>query len=262
MRTSHRTTRTALLVAAVAAASLGLTACGGDDTGAKDAGSAKTSQQAAAPQNTDTTPAAGDAATAGGATGSGTAGGTGGSDATPTADQAAAQGSGSGSGADAGPASGSKAGSGSGSGDSKAPVCAYGDVKITAAKADEVPTEHIVLTATNTSGSACRLLGHPLIAFGEIQTAKDVPPVAASKPAAPVVLEPGAPAYANVRISNGGVHEDNKVVKEFNVNLFAADGPAEGSVVVTAPAGGIAVDDAVAKTGYWTPELRNGADEF
>ncbi|MGY3338569.1 hypothetical protein ACVW0K_004668 [Streptomyces filamentosus] len=273
MRTSHRTTRTALLVAAVAAASLGLTACGGDDTGAKDAGSAKASQQAAAPQNTDTTPAAGDAATAGGATaggatGSGTAGGTGGStggsDATPAADQAAAQGSGSGSGSgsDAGSGSGSGSKAASGSGDSKAPVCAYGDVKITAAKADEVPTEHIVLTATNTSGSACRLLGHPLIAFGEIQTAKDIPPVAASKPAAPVVLEPGAPAYANVRISNGGVHEDNKVVKEFNVNLFAAEGPAEGSVVVTAPAGGIAVDEAVAKTGYWTPELRNGADEF
>lgn len=268
MRTSHRTTRTALLVAAVAAASLGLTACGGDDTGAKDAGSAKASQQAAAPQNTDTTPAAGDAATAGGATGSGTAGGTGGStggsDATPAADQAAAQGSGSGSGSGSDASSGSGSGSkaASGSGDSKAPVCAYGDVKITAAKADEVPTEHIVLTATNTSGSACRLLGHPLIAFGEIQTAKDIPPVAASKPAAPVVLEPGAPAYANVRISNGGVHEDNKVVKEFNVNLFAAEGPAEGSVVVTAPAGGIAVDEAVAKTGYWTPELRNGADEF
>ncbi|MEU2657391.1 DUF4232 domain-containing protein [Streptomyces sp. NPDC007325] len=146
--------------------------------------------------------------------------------------------------------------------DAKAPVCAYGDVTITAAKADEVPTEHIVLTATNTSGRACRLLGHPLIAFGAIQTAKDVPPVAKSKPAAPVVLDPGAPAYANVRVSRGGVHEDNKVVKEFNVNLFAAAGPAEGSVVVAAPAGGVAVDEAVAVTGYWTPELRSGADEF
>ncbi|WP_438828692.1 hypothetical protein [Streptomyces klenkii] len=46
------------------------------------------------------------------------------------------------------------------------------------------------------------------------------------------------------------------------MNLFSADGPAEGSKVVTAPAGGIAVDETVAKTGYWTPKLRNGADEF
>ncbi|WP_274564763.1 hypothetical protein [Streptomyces spiramyceticus] len=46
------------------------------------------------------------------------------------------------------------------------------------------------------------------------------------------------------------------------MNLFAAEGPAEGSKVVTAPKGGIAVVFAAAKTGYWTPELRNGADEF
>ncbi|MFJ6404459.1 DUF4232 domain-containing protein [Streptomyces hydrogenans] len=255
MRTSHRrTARTALLVAAVAAASLGLTACGGDD-GAKDAGSA--SQPAGAPAasaTTGTTGSTGETGTAG------TTGGTGASgDASASAAPAAAKGS---TGGTTGGTTSGGTESGQGASDATAPVCAYGDVKITAAKADEVPTEHIVLTATNTSGRACRLLGHPLIAFGEIQTAKDVPPVAKSKPAAPVVLNPGAPAYANVRVSNGGVHEDNKVVKEFNVNLFAAEGPAEGSVVVTAPAGGLAVDEAVAKTGYWTPELRNGADEF
>ncbi|MFE5884690.1 DUF4232 domain-containing protein [Streptomyces hydrogenans] len=261
MRTSHlrtaRTARTALLVAAVAAASLGLTACGGDD-GAKDAGSA--SQSAGAPAASATTGATGTTGDTGTTGTTGTTGGTGASgDGTASAAPAAAKGSTGGT--TGGTASGGTE-SGQGASDATAPVCAHGDVKITAAKADEVPTEHIVLTATNTSGRACRLLGHPLIAFGEIQTAKDVPPVAKSKPAAPVVLNPGAPAYANVRVSNGGVHEDNKVVKEFNVNLFAADGPAEGSVVVAAPAGGLAVDEAVAKTGYWTPELRNGADEF
>ncbi|MFE6226570.1 DUF4232 domain-containing protein [Streptomyces sp. NPDC057854] len=256
MRTSHRTTtRTALLVAAVAAGSLALTACGGGETGAKDAGSATTPSSAAAPQTTSAAPApsgttgTGTAAPAAGTGGTGDAAGT--ASAAPAAAKSTAGASGTGS-ADA-PKAGAAA---------KAAACAHGDVKITMAKADEVPTEHIVLTATNTSGRACTLLKHPLIAFGPLQTAKDVPPVAQSKPAAPVVLEPGAPAYANVRISRGGVHEDNRVVKEFTVNLFAADGPAEGSVVVTAPAGGIAVDDAVAKTGYWTPELRNGADDF
>ncbi|MET9515770.1 hypothetical protein [Streptomyces sp. NPDC002994] len=72
-------------------------------------------------------------------------------------------------------------------------------------------------------------------------------PVAKSKPGVRIVLSAGAPAYAAVRMY---------------VNLFAADGPAEGSKTVTAPKGGIAVNDAVAKTGYWTHELRNGADDF
>ncbi|WP_031011371.1 DUF4232 domain-containing protein [Streptomyces sp. NRRL F-5727] len=252
MRTSHRTIRTALLVAAVAAASLSLTACGGDDAGAKDAGSARSSQSAAAPETTAAAPAASASASA-------TAAGQDGASAAPAAAKTTTGSGGTSGGTSGGDGSETTKGAGSGA---EAPACAHGDVKITAAKADEVPTEHIVLTATNTSGRACTLLGHPLIAFGDIQTAKDVPPVAKSRPAAPVVLDPGAPAYANVRISLGGVHEDNKVVKEFNVNLFAADGPAEGSVVVTAPAGGVAVDEAVAKTGYWTPELRNGADDF
>ncbi|WP_395363167.1 DUF4232 domain-containing protein [Streptomyces sp. YH02] len=251
MRTHHKST--VLAAAAVAALSLGLTACGGGDsaTGAKDAGSASASQQGSGSGGTGTTDngtaAAGTADQTAAKSGSGSTGGstaTGGTGGTGTKGSTAA-----------GSTSGGKT-------SAKAPACAYGDIKVTAAKADEVPTEHIVLTATNTSGSACTLLEYPLIAFGPIQTAKDIPAVAKSKPAAPVVLKPGAPAYANVRVSLGGVHENNKVVKSFNVNLFAADGPAEGSIVVKAPAGGLAVDEAAAKTGYWTGELRNGADEF
>ncbi|MFB6634074.1 DUF4232 domain-containing protein [Streptomyces sp. NPDC056362] len=252
-----------VLAAAIAALSLGLTACGGGDgaAGAKDAGSASSAPSAT-----------GDA-------GSGTAGG-GTADQTAAKSGAGATGSGStGSSSTGGSTAGGSTGSGSGSGTTsrgsaagttggsgkstaKAPACAYGDIKVSAAKADGVPTEHIVLTATNVSGRSCTLLEYPLIAFGPIQTAKDIPSVAKSKPGTPIVLKAGAPAYANVRIALGGVHEDNKVVKEFNVNLFAAEGPAEGSIVVKAPAGGLAVDEAAAKTGYWTYELRNGADEF
>ncbi|MGW2299991.1 DUF4232 domain-containing protein [Streptomyces sp. NPDC001809] len=269
MRTHHKTT--VLAAAALTALSLGLTACGGGaDTGAKDAGSASSSQTAGAAGqgageagqgageaggDADQTAAksgsgsAGASTTSGGTSGGSSGGGTKASTAGSTAGSTGSAGS-------------SKGASGSGTASGTAPACAYGDIKITAAKADEVPTEHIVLTATNTSGSACTLLQYPLIAFGPIQTAKDVPAVAKSRPAAPVVLRPGAPAYANVRVSLGGTHEDNKVVRSFHVNLFAADGPAEGSIVVKAPAGGLAVAEAAAKTGYWTPELRNGADEF
>ncbi|MFJ3763857.1 DUF4232 domain-containing protein [Streptomyces sp. NPDC090082] len=254
---NHRK-HTVLAAAAIAALSLGLTACGGGDgaAGAKDAGSASSAPSAT------------------GGAGSGTAGG-GTADQTAAKSGAGATGSGStGSGATGGSTAGGSTGSSSGNGSTagagstggksstKAPACAYGDIKVSAAKADEVPTEHIVLTATNVSGRSCTLLEYPLIAFGPIQTAKDIPSVAKSKPGTPIVLKAGAPAYANVRIALGGVHEDNKVVKEFNVNLFAAEGPAEGSIVVKAPAGGLAVDEAAAKTGYWTYELRNGADEF
>ncbi|WP_370414696.1 DUF4232 domain-containing protein [Streptomyces fradiae] len=230
---STRTHRknTVLAVAAVAVLSLGLTACGGDDkgTGTRDEGAATTSNSSATATATATASATTAASTTGGtATGTGTG---------PGAKKAAATGG-------------------------KTVSCTFKDVRVTAAKADETPTEHIVLTAVNKSGRACRLDGYPLIAFGEIHTAKDIPPVAKSKPAAPVVLQPGDPAYANVRISLGGVHEDNKVVNSFDVNLFTGDEPTEGTLVVKAPAGGIAVDEDAAKTGYWTQELRNGADEF
>ncbi|MFB7863325.1 MULTISPECIES: DUF4232 domain-containing protein [unclassified Streptomyces] len=234
MRTQRK--YTVLAVAGIAALSLGLTACGGND-GTRDEGSAASAGAPSAPAPAPTSSVvAGSSTSGGGSAAGGSDSGTGGSSATKTSKTSKSS--------------------------SKAASCTHQDVKITAAKVDETPTEHIVLTATNTSGRACRLDGYPLIAFGEIQTAKDVPAVAKSKPAAPVVLEPGAPAYANVRIALGGAHEDNKVVTSFNVNLFAGSDPAEGSVVVKAPAGGLAVDEAAAKTGYWTPELRNGADEF
>ncbi|KKZ70174.1 DUF4232 domain-containing protein [Streptomyces showdoensis] len=251
MRTKRK--NTVLAVTAAAVLSLGLSACGGgDDAATRDEGAAAAQSQNQAGGGT------GGATTTGGSTkGASSTGGTsGGSTAGGSTGGSTAGGSTGGS-----TAGGAKNAS-SAKSSANAPACTYNDVKITTAKADETPTEHIVLTATNTSGKTCRLYGYPLIAFGPIQTAKDVPAVAKSKPAAPVVLQPGAPAYANVRIALGGAHEDNKVVNSFNVNLFTGSDPAEGSVVVKAPAGGLAVDEAAAKTGYWTYELRNGADEF
>ncbi|MDF9815385.1 DUF4232 domain-containing protein [Streptomyces sp. SPB162] len=236
MRIHRKNTLAAAAAVVVAALSLGLTACGGGDTDAKGGGSPSATQT---PLDAASTPA----------------GGTGGTGGTKVADPAASKGRTS--------ASGGTGKNSTGSTDTaKVPACGYKDVRIAMAKADETPTEHIVLTAENTSGRTCRLIRYPLIAFGDIQTAKDIPAVAKSRPATTVVLKSGEPAYANVRVGLGGVHENNKVVTSFNVNLFATDGPAEGSVVITAPSGGLSVDEAAAKTGYWTSELRNGADEF
>jgi hypothetical protein len=241
MRTRRKNTVAAAV--AVAALSLGLTACGDSDTDSKGAGSPTAAQTLA---GTASKPASGTAGTRSAGTGSA---GTGSVD--PAASQSRTRDT----------SGGGTASTGS-TGTAKVPACTYKDVKITMAKADETPTEHIVLTAANTSGRSCRLFGYPLIAFGDIQTAKDIPAVAKSKPSTPIVLKSGTSAYANVRVALGGVHEDNKVVARFNVNLFGADGPAEGSDVVTAPSGRLAVNEAAAKTGYWTYELRSGADDF
>jgi hypothetical protein len=243
MRTFIR--RPAVLAAtAVAGLSLTLTACG--DGSAKGEGAAESASvsksvgDGAEKQDTAAGSKTGTSTSGTGTSGSGT--------------------SGSGTSGTTGPAT--QAGSNK-KPSAKTPACTVDDVRISAAKQDGVPTTHITLTATNVSGQACTLLQYPLIAFSDVpQTAKDVPPVAKSNPGAPIVLNAGAPAYAAVRINEGGVDEKNHAVTSFYVNLFAAEGPAEGSKTVTAPQGGIAVNDAIAKTGYWTYELRNGADDF
>ncbi|RPK55346.1 DUF4232 domain-containing protein [Streptomyces sp. ADI95-17] len=259
MRTSIR--RPAVLAAsAVAALSLTLTACGGED-GSKDNGAAAS---VSAEQGTSGSSGGGSSSNGGvGTTGSTT------TDSGTTGSTTTGSGTtGSGTSTSGTTGSGTSAGTVVQAGvkkkaTAKAPACTVNDVKISAAKQAGLPTTHITLTATNISGHACTLLQYPLLGFGDLpQTSKDVPAVAKSKPGTPIVLNAGTPAYAAVRINNGGVDEKNHAVSSFYVNLFAADGPAEGSRTVAAPKGGIAVDDAAAKTGYWTYELRNGADEF
>ncbi|MEV5987708.1 DUF4232 domain-containing protein [Streptomyces sp. NPDC052051] len=190
--------------------------------------------------------------------------GTGTSDPTGSTDSAASKGStgSTGSKGSAGSAGTTGADGSSGSTGKQAsastPVCTARDVTVTAAKEGGPPYTHLVLTAKNTSGHSCRLTGFPHIQFLESHK-QDVPSVAKSKPAAPVVLAAGDPAYALVKLSDGGVDEDNEPVLAFSVML-------EGDstvIVVSAPgSGGVAVDPAKALTGYWTPELRNEADDF
>ncbi|MGA4850139.1 DUF4232 domain-containing protein [Streptomyces sp. G5(2025)] len=136
--------------------------------------------------------------------------------------------------------------------------CTTKDVSVSADRHGGPPYTHIVLTAKNTSGRSCTMTGFPEIQFLESHR-ENVPTVAKSKPAAPVVLKAGAPAYALVKLSDGGVHEGNEVVTGFSVTLQGGGGIA----AVTVPGeGGIAVDPARWATGYWTYQLRNGADTF
>ncbi|MET9620110.1 DUF4232 domain-containing protein [Streptomyces sp. NPDC006464] len=236
MRTfRHRTT--VLAAAATAALALTLTACGGED-GSGAAKSAGT-QDGGAPAAS-ATPGTGAAA-------SGTSG-TGGSG-TPGTSTSGGSGTAGGTGASKAAARPKVA---------TTPACTPKDVTLRADRQDGPPYTHIVLTAKNTSGRTCRLDGFPEIQFLESHR-ENVPAVAKSKPPTPVVLAAGDPAYALVRLSDGGVHEDNEPVSDFSVTLRGSD----DVIAVRAPGdGGIAVDPAQWKTGYWTYELRNGADEF
>ncbi|MFH9672923.1 DUF4232 domain-containing protein [Streptomyces sp. NPDC017405] len=231
--------RTALLAVAATALTLSLTACqsDGDTTSKSSAAPAATVASATSAARA----AGGEATSASEATGS----------------AASAHATGSKDSANSTGATGSTAATGR-QASASAPLCTARDVAVTAATQDGPPYTHIVLTAKNTSSHPCRLTGFPHIQLLESHK-QDVPAVAKSKPATPVVLTAGAPAYALVKVSDGGVDEDNEPVSAFSVTLEN-----DSTVItVTAPgSGGIAADPARALTGYWTPELRNGADDF
>ncbi|MFF0712523.1 DUF4232 domain-containing protein [Streptomyces bauhiniae] len=138
------------------------------------------------------------------------------------------------------------------------PLCRAQDVKVSSERQDGPPYTHIILTARNTSNHRCEMAGFPHIQFLESHK-QDVPSVAKSKPAVPTVLNPGDPAFVLVKLSDGGVHEDNEVVNAFQLIL---EGDSTVIAVDSSAGGGLAVDPAKTLTGYWTTELRNGADDF
>ncbi|WP_189305490.1 DUF4232 domain-containing protein [Streptomyces cinerochromogenes] len=232
----HRST---LLAAAGTVVALSLTACQSDGDGTS---SAPTTSATVASSPAAAAPTAGKATGTSGSTGSTGSGGS-----------AVSKGSAGSDGASAGStgATGERV-------SASTAVCTAKDVRVTAATQDGPPYTHIVLTARNTSGHSCRLTGFPHIQFLESHK-KDVPAVAKSKPATPVVLTAQAPAYALVKLSDGGLDEDNEPVSAFSVML---DGDSTVMAVTAPGSDGIAVDPAKALTGYWTPELRNGADDF
>ncbi|WP_371629825.1 DUF4232 domain-containing protein [Streptomyces sp. NBC_00341] len=237
-----RSRATALAATTTAVLALALTACGGSDsgTGTRSEGPANNAAPASAAKS---------------ATGSGSAAKTSVAAKGTTAGGTTTGGSGNG-GTGTGSSTGGAAKGATGS--ASAPLCTTEDVRITAATQDGPLYTHIVLTAKNTSGHRCEMKGFPEIQFLESHK-QNIPSVAKSKPATRIVLDAGAPAYALVKLSNGGADEDVQPVTAFAVWLQGGSGQA----TVRAPgAEGIAVDPAAYRTGYWTYELRNGADDF
>ncbi|MDX5572108.1 DUF4232 domain-containing protein [Streptomyces griseus] len=246
MRTFRNRT-TVLAAATTAALALTLTACGDDGSGTRSEGAADSS-----------------ATTAASAAGSGKDAGSekGGDDAAETGTKGSA-GSSTGTGT-ARPAGAAKSSGGSGntggtSEKAAVALCTAKGLNITAERQDGPPYTHLTLSAKNTSGASCEMKEYPHIHF--LDNARGVvPPVAKSKPQTPVILEPGQSAYVAVRMSEGGRKETTETVKEFTVTLKANGG---GMAVVKSPAAeGLSVNPQKWATGYWTTELRNGADEF
>ncbi|MGW0859549.1 DUF4232 domain-containing protein [Streptomyces sp. NPDC002690] len=233
MRASvFRSRTTVLAAAATAALALTLTACD-DDSATKSADAASTG----AAQEGSAVPAA---------------------SADPTQEAGSAQSSGATKGAGTDQAAATTTGGGGTDASSATPACTTKGLTISAQVQDGPPYTHIVLTAKNTSGHSCLMPGFPEIRFLE-NALGAAPAVAKSKPADAVVLTAGAPAYAVVRLSDGGTDEDVRNAEDFTITFPGGAGMA----TVKAPnSGGISVDPAKWATGYWTPELRNGADEF
>ncbi|MFJ5048208.1 DUF4232 domain-containing protein [Streptomyces sp. NPDC088719] len=236
MRT-FRDRTTVLAAATTAALALTLTACGDDGTGTRSEGSATTDSATVAAES----PKAADDAAETGTTGS-TGSGTGTAKAAGTTKS-----------------SGGSTTAGGTSAKASAPLCTAKGLTITAERQDGPPYTHLTLSAKNTSGAGCEMKEYPHIHF--LDNARGVvPPVARSKPQAPVILEPGQSAYAAVRMSEGGRKESTETVKEFTVTLKANG---SGMAVVRSPAPeGLSVNPQKWATGYWTTELRNGADDF
>ncbi|OCC11824.1 DUF4232 domain-containing protein [Streptomyces sp. PTY087I2] len=247
MRTFRNRT-TVLAAATTAALALTLTACGDNGSGTRSEGSAADTSATATASPTGAGKSAGPEKAADDAAETGTTGSTGSSNGTGTAQPAGA--------AKSPGASGDTGGTSAGA---TVTLCTAQGLTITAERQDGPPYTHLTLSAKNTSGASCEMREYPHIHF--LDNARGIAqPVAKSKPLTPVVLEPGQSAYAAVRMSEGGRKETTETVKEFTVTLKANGG---GMAVVKAPAAeGLSVNPQKWATGYWTTELRNGADEF
>ncbi|MEU0161246.1 DUF4232 domain-containing protein [Streptomyces sp. NPDC006261] len=245
MRT-FRNRSTVLAATTTAVLALTLTACGDSDTGTRSAGPAVSAGAtvAAQPGSEEATEEAQETGTTG---------------VTGSAGTEQAAGTAKGSGTTSGSGTTGPGASPVGASRASVPLCTAQGLEITAERQDGPPYTHLTLTAKNTSGAGCEMKEYPHIHF--LDNARGiVPPVAKSKPEASVVLEPGQSAYAAVRMSEGGRKGSTETVKEFTVTLKANGG---GTAVVKSPATeGLAVNPQKWATGYWTTELRNGADEF
>jgi hypothetical protein len=113
------------------------------------------------------------------------------------------------------------------------------------------PVNHLLLTATNTSGAVCDLYEAPYLRFDEAQS--PVPNLPATRPQAVVTLAPGESGYAAVMTSSAdGAGRNGNKMTSLSVSLPGRDGKGSigGSADVALPGGSAYLDDSAWVT-YW-----------
>ncbi|MFJ9416877.1 DUF4232 domain-containing protein [Streptomyces sp. NPDC101227] len=121
------------------------------------------------------------------------------------------------------------------------------------------PVNHLLLEATNTSGSPCDLYAAPHLRFDDAQS--PIPDLPDSKPQAVVTLAPGASGYAAVLTSSAdGSGRHGRKVTSLSVGLPGRDGKGSigGAGKVALPGGSVYVDDSAWVT-YWQSDPSDAA---
>ncbi|MGD3105393.1 DUF4232 domain-containing protein [Streptomyces sp. YGL11-2] len=151
---------------------------------------------------------------------------------------------------------GSTAGRGRGAGAGHT-ACDAARIRIVAKPLNR-PINHLLLEATNTSGTTCDLYAAPFLQFDDAQA--PVPDLPESKPQAVVTLAPGQSGYAGVTTSGaaGGAH--GRTVTSLSVWVAARDGKGSvgGAAKVALPGGSAYIDDS-ARVSYWQTDPSDAA---
>ncbi|MYW68864.1 DUF4232 domain-containing protein [Streptomyces sp. SID8379] len=202
-RTSIRT-RTAVLAATAAALGLTLTACSGDGSGTKDEGAAAKSSTTAA--------ASSSASTEDSATDTGSDTGTGATK------------------ADAAKKTSTGTGTGTGAAAKSAPECKVTSLSYTLKRRfPEQQGDHLLITAVNTSGSACTVQKFPVVtpggANGDVPVAKDD-----VRPAQPLLVPAGGTVYSALPVYQETKAEDDYFTS-IRLSLVRNDADASGASV-------------------------------
>ncbi|MEU9110789.1 DUF4232 domain-containing protein [Streptomyces sp. NPDC048483] len=126
------------------------------------------------------------------------------------------------------------------------------------------PVDHLLLEATNTSGSPCSLYAAPYLRFDDAQSPLAGLPY--SKPQAVVTLTPGTSGYAAVRTSSadGSKRHGHKVTSHKATSLRVSlpgrngQGGFGGTAKVALPGGSLYPDESAWVT-YWQSDPGNAA---
>ncbi|WP_431775573.1 DUF4232 domain-containing protein [Streptomyces cucumeris] len=218
-----RTVRTAIASATLIAATLTLAACNNDDADAgKSSGSAGNSAAAST-----------------------------GSDSQSGDEQDASAGGGA---QDAGGKSaGGKNGGAAGGSGSKITTCDPDKMSMSVSKVSR-PVNHMLLKATNNSGTTCSLVDWPSLRFDDAQAA--TPVAEETKPQALVTLAPGKSGYAGILTSSAdGSGTNGTKVTDLSVYLKGSD----AATSVALPGGSVYIDDSAQVT-FWQSDSSDAID--